>query len=141
MSQVMSNADCIFCQIVGGTRISQKVLETEEVLCFMDIFPASEGHVLVIPKQHCVSVYDIPEAAMVAVASATRRVAAALRGEFNPDGMTISQANGAAAGQSVMHYHMHLIPRRDGERLRQHGTGAADPERLEEIADALAARL
>jgi histidine triad (HIT) family protein len=141
MSEGMSDTDCIFCQIVGGTRISQKVLETDEVLCFMDIFPASEGHVLVIPKQHCTSVFDIPEAAMTAVASAVWRVAAALRAEFDPDGMTISQANGAAAGQTVMHYHVHLIPRSDGERLRQHGSGAEDPGRLDEIAAALAARL
>jgi histidine triad (HIT) family protein len=141
MGEGMSDTDCIFCQIVDGTRISQKVLETDEVLCFMDIYPASEGHVLVIPKQHCNSVYDIPESAMVAVAAAARRVAAALRAEFDPDGMTISQANGAAAGQTVMHYHMHLIPRSDGERRRQHGTGPADPGRLEEIAAALAARL
>ena len=137
----MTDTDCIFCQIAVGARDCHKVLETDEIVCFMDIFPASEGHALVIPKQHCTSVFDIPERALEAVTSAVRRVAAALRAELDPDGMTITQANGGAAGQTVMHYHMHLIPRTSGERLRLHGTGEGDPTRLAEIAAALAARL
>ena len=137
----MAATECIFCQIVAGERACRKVLETEEVISFMDIFPASEGHTLVIPKQHCSSVFDIPESAMLAAAATVRRVAAAIEAELAPDGMTVTQANGEAAGQTVMHYHVHLIPRTTGERMRFHGTGEADPNRLAAIAAALAARL
>lgn len=137
----MTDTDCIFCQIAVGARDCHKVLETDEIVCFMDIFPASEGHTLVVPKQHCTSIFDIPEPALQTVAATVRRVAAALRAELAPDGMTITQANGAAAGQTVMHYHVHLIPRTAGERMHFHGTGEGDPARLAAIAAALAARL
>lgn len=137
----MGETDCIFCQIAAGDRACHRVLDDEETMCFMDIFPAADGHVLVIPKRHCVSIYDIPEAAVQAVAGSVRRVAAALRAELAPDGLTVTQANGAAAGQTVMHYHVHLIPRTAGERMRLHGTGQGDPARLTAIAAALAARL
>lgn len=137
----MNAADCIFCNIVAGTKPCHKVLETDLVLSFMDILPASEGHTLVIPKQHCETVFDISESAMQAVALAARRIAAAIRAELAPDGLTIAQANGAAAGQTVMHYHLHLLPRTRGQAMRLHGATAADPARLDELARAFAARL
>ena len=137
----VTDGGCIFCQIAAGARDCHKVMETDDVMGFMDIFPAAHGHTLVIPKTHSASVYDIPEPAMRAVAAAVRRVAAALRAELEPDGLTITQANGAAAGQTVMHYHVHLIPRTSGERMRFHGAGEGDPARLAALAAALAARL
>jgi histidine triad (HIT) family protein len=137
----MSEADCIFCHIVAGAKPCHKVLESDSVLCFMDIFPAMEGHTLVIPKQHFETVFDISEAAMQAVAAAVRRVAGAIRGELSPDGITIAQVNGAAAGQTVMHYHVHLLPRTEGAPMRLHGSTKADPARLDKLAGAFAARL
>lgn len=134
-------ADCVFCSIVAGAKACHRVLETETVLAFMDINPASEGHMLVIPKQHCETVFDIPETDMQAVAAVVRRVAAAIRAELAPDGMTVTQVNGAAAGQTVMHYHVHLLPRTQGEPMRLHGSRMADPARLEALARAFAARL
>jgi histidine triad (HIT) family protein len=107
----------------------------------MDIFPASEGHTLVIPKQHFESVFEISESAMQAVSLAARRIASAIRAELEPDGMTIAQVNGEAAGQTVMHYHLHLLPRTRGQSMRLHGTREADPARLEALACAFAARL
>ena len=136
-----TEADCIFCSIVAGARPCHKVLETDLVLSFMDIFPASEGHTLVIPKHHYETVFDIPESAMQAVSVVAKRIAAAIRAELAPDGMTIVQVNGAAAGQTVMHYHVHLLPRTQGESMRLHGSNQADPARLDALARAFAARL
>lgn len=136
-----SDPECIFCKIVSGAQPSHKVLETDQVLSIMDLYPSSEGHTLILPKEHYESVFDITEAAMQAVTFATRRVAAAVRAEVEPDGMVISQLNGAAAGQTVMHYHVHVVPRNEGERRRLHGERGADPARLAELARAIAARL
>lgn len=133
--------DCMFCRIVAGEMPCHKVMETGQVLSIMDIHPVCEGHTLVIPKRHCESVYDIDTQDMQAVALAARRIAAAIRAELSPDGMTVTQANGAAAGQTVMHYHVHLIPRTAGERMRFHGQEAGDAKRLAELARAFAARL
>lgn len=138
---VDAQPDCIFCRIVAGELHGHKVMETGQVLAIMDIHPASEGHTLVIPKRHCESVYDIESDDMQAVALAARRIAVAIRAELSPDGMTVTQANGEAAGQTVMHYHVHLIPRTAGERMRFHGQEGADPKRLAELARAIAARI
>jgi histidine triad (HIT) family protein len=139
LTRVNTEADCIFCGIVAGTRPCHKVLETDAVLSIMDIFPASEG--LVIPKQHCETVFDISESDMQAVSIVARRVAVAIRAELSADGMTITQVNGAAAGQTVMHYHVHLLPRTQGESMRLRGSRQADPARLEALSRAFAARL
>lgn len=136
-----AEVDCIFCSIVAGGQPCHKVLETEQVLAIMDLYPSSEGHTLVMPKEHYESIFDISEAAMQAVAAAARRVAAAVRAEVDPDGMVISQLNGAAAGQTVMHYHVHVAPRNEGARRRLHGERGADPARLAELARAIAVRL
>ena len=133
--------DCIFCRIIAGEMPCHRVMETDKVLSIMDIFPASDGHTLVIPKRHFESVYDIETEDMQAVALAARRIAAAIRAELAPDGMTVTQANGAAAGQTVMHYHVHLIPRTAGERMRFHGQEDSDPKRLDVLARALSRRL
>jgi histidine triad (HIT) family protein len=98
-----SDPDCIFCRIVAGKMPCHKVMETDQVLSIMDIYPASEGHTLVMPKQHYETVFDITASAVQAVALAARSIAAAIHAELSPDGMTITQANGAAAGQTVMH--------------------------------------
>ena len=136
-----TEVDCVFCGIVSGARPCHKVLETDQVLAIMDVYPSSEGHALVMPKDHYESVFDISESAMQAVALAARRVAAAVRAELEPDGMVISQLNGPAAGQTVMHYHVHVVPRNEGERRRLHGERIADPARLAELAHAIGARL
>jgi len=139
--EVGAQPDCIFCRIIAGELPCHKVMESGQALSIMDIHPASEGHALVMPKRHCACVYDIDARDMQAVALAVRRVAAAIRAELSPDGMTVTQANGEAAGQTVMHYHVHLIPRTAGERMRFHGQESADAGRLAELARALAARL
>jgi len=137
----MSQRECVFCSIAAGAKPCHKVLETDTILSFMDIFPATEGHTLVIPKQHFETVFEISESAMQAVSLAARRIASAIHAELAPDGMTIAQVNGEAAGQTVLHYHLHLLPRTRGQSMRLHGSRKADPARLAALARAFAARL
>ena len=110
-----SKPDCIFCRIVAGEAPSHRVFEDDDVLVFMDIQPVAEGHTLIIPKGHCDDLFEASEDAMAAVARVSVRVARAIREAFAPDGVFVAQTNGEAAGQTVFHYHLHLIPRRYGE--------------------------
>lgn len=132
---------CIFCKIVRSEAPAFKVCEDEHTLAFMDIFPVTDGHVLVITKEHYAGVFEASEAALTAVAATARRVALAIRETLRPEGLMVFQLNGAAAGQTVFHYHMHLMPRADGEPLALHTRVPGRPERLKEIATRLAGAL
>ena len=107
----------------------------------MDAFPAADGHVLVITREHHENIHEIPDGTLQAVAAQSKRVAAAVRNELTPDGIGIYQLNGQAAGQTVYHYHMHVIPRVEGQGRGLHGREAADGERLKELACRLKAAL
>lgn len=107
--------ECIFCKIRDGQVPSTRVYEDEQTLAFMDINPLNDGHLLVIPKAHAETVYDIPPEDLVAVARTTKKVVEAIRRALQPEGLTLLQANGPAAFQSVPHFHLHLIPRWKGD--------------------------
>lgn len=132
---------CIFCAIVAGKTPAFRVAEDEHALAFMDLFPVAEGHTLVIPKDHAENVFEMEELPMRAVAALARRVARAIRAEIAPDGLAVYQANGEAAGQTVWHYHQHLLPRRRGDPMSFHGRGKGEDTRLRAIAAKLAARV
>lgn len=112
-------SDCVFCKIVAGQIPSAKVHEDELTLAFMDIGEVSPGHVLVTAKPHVENIYGLNDALAAAVFRTAARVARALRNAYSPEGVTLYQANGVAAGQTVFHFHLHLVPRyaRDGMRL------------------------
>ena len=137
----MSSADCIFCRIIAGDAPCHRICEDEHTLAFMDVFPVTDGHALVVTREHAPTIFDASEAALTAVAATARRVAHAIRATLSPDGLMVFQLNGAAAMQTVFHYHMHLMPRRDGEPLALHSRVPGDPARLAEIAAQLRARL
>ena len=101
----------IFSKIVSGEIPSIKVYEDEHTLAFMDISPATRGHTLVICKEEFADLWSIPEETLADVTRAVRRVALGLRSALTPDGLNVIQNNGAASGQTVFHYHVHLIPR------------------------------
>ena len=103
--------DCIFCKIVAGEIPSFKLFEDEATLAFMDINPANEGHALVIPKEHAPDLYAVSDEALARTSVTAKRVAAALARTLSPDGLNLVQCNGAAAAQSVMHFHVHVLPR------------------------------
>ncbi|WP_301107355.1 HIT family protein [Sporosarcina sp.] len=106
-------ASCIFCKIVEGSIPGEKVYEDEHVIAFMDIMPVTKGHVLLIPKKHCENLYDMTEEEAANLFKAAPKIATALKEEFQPAGMNLLQNNGSFAGQTVYHFHMHLIPRYD----------------------------
>ena len=105
------SADCVFCKIRDGQIPSMKVYEDEQTLVFMDINPLNAGHCLVTIKNHAPTIWDADEADLQAAIVVARKVAIALRAAVKPDGLNLLQANGAAAFQSVPHFHLHLIPR------------------------------
>jgi histidine triad (HIT) family protein len=105
------SSGCLFCRIVVGEEQAERVDEDELTLAFMDAFPASDGHVLVIPKRHLETIYDLQQPEADAVWRTTIRLARAIRSRLRPDGLTLRQANGRLGGQHIMHFHMHLIPR------------------------------
>jgi histidine triad (HIT) family protein len=108
-------ADCVFCMIRDGKIPSAKVYDDERTLAFMDINPLTRGHCLVVTKAHAATLYDAEVEDLKAAIATTKKVAGALRKALSPDGLNVLQANGAAAFQSVPHFHLHLIPRWTGD--------------------------
>jgi histidine triad (HIT) family protein len=133
--------DCIFCRIVAGKAPCARVAEDERTLVFMDLFPVSDGHTLVVTKEHFQDLHEATEESIAAVGAMSKRVADALVAEWQPDGLSVYQANGVAAGQTVFHYHMHLMPRSANSPLVLHGRVQAEAEVLREHAERLARRL
>jgi len=122
--------DNIFARILRGEAQAHRVYEDERTLAILDVMPQTEAHTLVLPKYPAESLFDLDPDYAAAVMHAARVVAIGLRGVFAPDGITVMQFNGAAAGQTVFHYHLHLLPRWHGRSLNSHGRGFADPELL-----------
>ncbi|MBY0144872.1 HIT family protein [Neobacillus niacini] len=132
-------SDCIFCKIVNGDIPSAKVFENEHVLAFLDISQVTKGHTLVIPKIHKENLYELtPDIANNLFASVPA-IAKALKSEYEPLGLNLVNNNGEHAGQTVFHFHMHLIPRYgkgDGfGAVWKTNTSDYSPETLKEMAD------
>ena len=109
--------DCVFCKIVAGELPSIRVHEDERAIAIMDINPATRGHALVIPREHATDLHEIGDDDLAHCAVVAKDLARrAVRG-FGADGVTIMQSNGAAAWQTVFHYHLHVIPRYEGDPL------------------------
>jgi histidine triad (HIT) family protein len=104
-------ADCVFCMIRDGKIPSSKIYDDARTLAFMDINPLSRGHCLVAPKAHAATLYEVDVEDFKAVAATAKKLATAIKKALSPDGLNLLQANGAAAFQSVPHFHLHLIPR------------------------------
>lgn len=112
-------SDCVFCKIVAGQIPSTRVFEDEHTLAFMDLGQVNPGHVLVAVKKHAANIFELEETQAEAIARATVRISRALKKTFELEGLSVYQANGKAAGQTVFHYHVHLLPRHaaDGMEL------------------------
>jgi histidine triad (HIT) family protein len=109
--------DCIFCRIVAGDLPSTRIHEDDRAIAIMDINPATRGHALVIPRRHARDIGDIDPDDLAHCAVVAKEVAARALAGLAAQGVTIMQANGAAAWQTVFHYHVHVIPRYDGDPL------------------------
>ena len=110
-------SDCVFCRIVARQIPATVVHEDEHTLAFMDLGQVNPGHVLVAVKAHAENLYALNDAQAGAVLRAAARVARAIRAAFKPEGLSVYQANGKAAGQTVFHYHVHLVPRHEGDGM------------------------
>ena len=109
--------DCVFCRIVAGQIPSTRVYEDEHALAFMDIGQVNPGHVLVAAKKHAANLFELDDAQAAGLGRASAKVARAIRAAFEPEGLSVYQANGKAAGQTVFHYHVHLLPRHAGDGM------------------------
>lgn len=110
--------DCVFCKLVARQIPASVVYEDEETLAFMDLGQVNPGHVLVASKAHAENVYGLSDAQAAAVFRAAARVARAVRAAFEPPGLSIYQANGKPAGQTVFHFHLHVLPRHEGDGMQ-----------------------
>ena len=108
---------CPFCRIASGKAPASIVYEDATVLAFMDLNPANVGHILVVPKEHWENIYEAPEKVLADLFSVVKRVSAAVKKTVGAEGISILQLNGRAAGQSVMHFHVHIIPRFRGDPI------------------------
>lgn len=133
--------DNIFAKILREEIPAVRVYEDEHTLAFMDVMPQSPGHTLVIPKFAAENLFDLDLGAGAAVLATAQKVAAAVREAMQADGIMINQFNGPAAGQTVFHYHMHIVPRFDGVPLRRHSGDMEDSAVLEEHAGKIRAAL
>jgi histidine triad (HIT) family protein len=113
-----ADPDCLFCKIVAGEIPATIVAQDERTVAFMDINPATRGHALVIPRAHARDVHAIDPEDLKAVAAAAQRLAARAVAQLGADGVNLLQSNGAAAWQTVFHFHLHVIPRYAGDPLR-----------------------
>ena len=138
----MTDSDCIFCKIIEGEIPSFKLYEDDETLSFMDINPASEGHALVIPKEHATNVHAVSDAAISATVRTAKKVASAVEATLNPDGINLVQCNGAAAAQSIFHFHMHVLPRSEGDDLKLNwGLKPGDMDAIGGLAERIRANI
>jgi histidine triad (HIT) family protein len=127
--------DCIFCKVVAGELPAAKVHEDERTLAFMDINPWTRGHLLVIPKRHAADLGEVPDDDLAAVASVAKQLAVRARERLGADGVNLINSFGAAAWQTVFHFHVHVIPRYEGDPLTlPTKPGTSDPEELAALA-------
>ncbi len=135
--------DNIFAKILRGDMPCVKVFEDDTALAFLDIFPQVEGHTLVIPKQVAArNLLDMPSDAIGPYIQRVQTVAAAVEKALAPDGLVVTQFNGAPAGQTVFHLHFHILPRWTDRSVGQHASGEmADSAALEAIAEKIRAKL
>jgi histidine triad (HIT) family protein len=133
----------IFAKILRGEVPAARVFEDDHVLAFMDAFPQSRGHTLVVPKHSTARNFLEEEPQVLGpLILGVQRVARAVRAALNPDGIMVSQFNGAPAGQTIFHLHFHVIPRWEGVALGRHGQGGmADMEALKDLAALISAQI
>lgn len=110
--------DCIFCRIVSGEQKSNVVFQDDLVIAFLDQFPISDGHTLVIPKEHYIDIHEISPEAMARVAVVAKKLADKYKKVLNCDGLNLVNNNSKMAGQGVFHYHMHVVPRYGSDKIR-----------------------
>ena len=132
----------IFAKIIRGEAPCYKLYEDDDVLAFLDLFPQSRGHCLVIPKQaKARNILEIDDASLAKLMAAVRKLTQAVVDELQPAGVQVAQFNGAPAGQTVFHIHVHIVPRYEGDQLGLHASQQGDAAELEALQARLVKRL
>lgn len=124
----------VFAKILRGEISAFRVYEDEHTLAILDVMPQADGHTLVLPKAPAENIFDLEPEMAAAVMRTGQTIARAVRRAFQADGVTLMQFNGPAAGQTVFHFHLHVLPRRAGQPLRSHARSMAESSVLEEHA-------
>ncbi|WP_043311540.1 HIT family protein [Pseudomonas sp. ML96] len=136
------DAQNIFAKIIRGEAPCYKLYEDEDVLAFLDLFPQSYGHCLVIPKNAPArNILEIDDANLGKLMAVVRKLTQAVVDELEPAGVQVAQFNGAPAGQTVFHIHVHIVPRYDGDKLGIHATNQGDAEELKALQARLVKRI
>ena len=132
----------IFARILRGEIPSARVYEDENVLAFMDAFPQARGHTLVVHRRsRARNLLEIEPEALNQLMAGVQKVARAMRAALKPDGIIVTQFNGAPAGQTIFHLHFHLLPRWEGTEIGEHGRGQSEPGELAALARQIAAEV
>ena len=135
----MRDTNCIFCKIINGEIPSTRIYEDDDFVIMLDIGPASFGHALLIPKDHYANIYEMPEELLSKCICLAKKWGEKMVKAFGADGLNLVQNNGLAAGQTVFHYHLHLIPRYDKDCVGELWTpGTLSDEQRKEILERLA---
>ena len=130
----MKDSNCIFCKIANGEIPSTTLYEDEDFRVILDLGPATRGHALLLPKEHYKDLFDLDDEVAAKVLVKAKRIAGRIRTGLNADGLNLVQNNGEAAGQTVFHFHMHLIPRyQDDHAGILWEPGKTTPEDMEEV--------
>lgn len=135
----MVKDDCIFCKIAAGEIPSKTIYEDEKYRVILDLGPATRGHALILPKNHYANLFELPEEDAKEVICLAKKMATIMKDKLECDGFNLVQNNGEAAGQTVFHFHMHLIPRyeNDGQEIGWK-PGSPSQDELEEIKKQIA---
>jgi histidine triad (HIT) family protein len=134
----VNDQDCIFCRIISGDIQGQIIEQDERTVAFMDINPATRGHALVVPRRHVRDLIEIEPSELEATILAAKRLAAKMPDRLGADGVNLLNSCGRAAWQTVFHFHIHVIPRYQGDPLRLPWTPReGDPEEIAQAAQAL----
>ena len=134
----MSDPDCLFCKIIAGELPAQIVGEDDRTVAFMDINPATRGHLLVVPRRHARDLLEIDPDDLAATVQAAQRMARRVVERLDANGVNLLNSCGSAAWQTVFHFHVHVIPRYDGDPLRLPWVpGEGDPEQIAAAAQEL----
>ncbi len=134
--------DCIFCKLANGVFPTNTVYEDDMFRVILDLGPASPGHMLILPKEHYANLYELPEEIAAEAMKLAKKLAIAAKKALNADGVNVVQNNEEAAGQTVMHYHLHVVPRFFGVgQFNAWEPGTAAPEELAEQAAKIAENL
>ena len=130
----MKKDDCIFCKIANGEIPSKTLYEDEQFRVILDLGPATKGHALILPKDHYANLYELPEETAAEAMKLAKKMAVKMTEKLHADGFNLVQNNGETAGQTVMHFHLHLIPRyeNDGQKILWNPTEPT-AEELDEV--------